>query len=101
MACHGIPFGGYVAWPYLDFGALSADKELEGIDLVCTGEVSLSVGYNQRDQSQATAGYLIDGDTVPGEGMIPFPLTAASMQFRLTFTAGQVWELSALTVHLV
>lgn len=99
--CHSIPFESYIAWPYLDFGALGTDKELEGIDIVCTGEVAFSIGYNQRDMTQATAAYTIDGDTVPNEGMIPFPFTAPSFQFRLTFSGDQAWEWFALKANFV
>lgn len=93
-------FDGYIAWPYLDFGALGTDKELEGIDIVCTGTVTLAVGHNQKDSTKATAGYVISGDTLPEEGMIPFPLTAPSMQFRLTFSYAVPWEWEALNVYL-
>lgn len=95
-----IPFEGYMAWHYLDFGRLGAEKMLEGFDLVCTGEVSVSVGYNQKQTELTTDGYLIDGDTLPNVGLIPLPLAGASFQFRLTFSYGQAWEWSSLNVHL-
>ena len=94
------PFEGEVWWPYLDFGALSVDKELESLDLAVTGEVSVSFGYDERRTNLATAGYVIDGDTLPGTP-IPFPLTAPSLQLRLTFSASQSWEWSAAALHLV
>lgn len=100
LGTHGTPFEGYIAWPYLDFGPLGIDKELEGIDVVATGEFSVSIGYNQNNEALATAGYTIDGDTLVNAGMIPFPLTAPSFQFRLTFTYGQFWEWSALNVYI-
>jgi hypothetical protein len=33
----------------------------------------------------------VDGDTVPGTP-IPLPITAPSMQLRLTFDGSQAWE---------
>lgn len=101
MACEGIPFEGYISWPYLDFGALGEDKELEGVAIVITGEASLSIGYNQKDLTKATTAYTIDGDSVPEEGMIPFPFTAPSMQFRLTFSGNQAWEWMALRPYFI
>lgn len=101
MACQGVPFEGYIAWPYLDFGTLGTEKQMEGLDLVCTGEVSISIGYNQKDPSQATPGYVVDGDTLGNMGMIPFPITAPSLQLRLTFSYGQFWEWSAMNIYLI
>lgn len=94
-----VPFTGYLAWPYLDFGRLGVDKSLEGFDIVATGEFSISIGYNQRDTSQATAAYELDGDTLPGT-MVPMPLTAPSMQMRITFNSSQPWEWFASTLYL-
>lgn len=98
-AAVGIPFEGYVAWPYLDFGILGVDKMMEGFDIVATGLYSVSIGYSQRDISLATAGYAIDGDTLTGT-MIPMPLTAPSFQFRVTFNSNQAWEWMASTLYL-
>jgi len=95
-----IPFYGHIDWNYLDFGVLGYDKDMEGIDLVCTGEVAISIGYNQKDDSQATADFLVDGDTLVGIGMVPFPLSAPSYQIRLTFSYGQFWEWNSLNVYL-
>lgn len=101
MACSGVPFEGYIAWPYLDFGSLGNEKQMEGLDLVCTGRCSISVGYNQRDLNAATDPYTVDGDTLPGIGMIGIPLTAPSMQIRLTFDGDQFWEWSALNLYVL
>lgn len=101
MTLQCTPFEGYMAWPYLDGGALGQDKELEGVDLVFTGTATLSIGYNQKDLTKATAGYTITGDTLPEEGIIPFPFTAPSMQFRLTFGSDTAWEWEALQAHFV
>jgi hypothetical protein len=93
-----VPFSGYVAWPYLDFGRIGLDKMMEGFDIIADGTFSISVGYSQKDASLATTGYSIAGDTLPG-GMVPLPLVAPSFQFRLTFNAGQSWEWMASNLY--
>jgi hypothetical protein len=92
------PFQGYIAWPYLDFGMLGRDKQMEGFDLVITGECSVSIGYTQTNFALATTPYTINGDTLVG-GMIPMPLTGPSFQFRLTFTESQQWEWFASNMY--
>jgi hypothetical protein len=91
-------FHGEIWWPYLDFGALGVDKQLEGFDLVITGNVTVRFGYNQNNTSQVTTDYAIVGDTLPGT-MIPMPLTAPSFQIRLIFDAGQTWEWMATNMY--
>lgn len=92
MICSdGIPFEGYIAWPYLDFGIQGVDKTMVGYDLAITGTCRVEIGYSQKDTSLATEEYAIDGDTVTGDP-IPMPMTAPSFQFRITFDAGQAWE---------
>jgi hypothetical protein len=98
MSCHGTPFEGYMAWNYLDLGEIGIDKELAGVDLVINGTVQLAIGFNQKDSSQATAPFTVDGDTLPGIGMIPFPLTAPSFQVRLTFV-DEPWEWFASNIY--
>lgn len=95
-----IAFLGTIQWPYLDFGGLGADKELEGIDLVIDGACTINIGYDQTNFALATPDYAVTGDTLPGGGMLPFPMTAPSFQFRLTFNAGQAWEWEALNVYV-
>lgn len=95
----GTPFTGYLAWEYLDFGLYGQDKMLDSVEVSCTGEVSLSLGYSQRDFSLATDAYTFDGDTVTGTP-IPIPLTAPSFQLRLTFSASQSWEWFASALYL-
>lgn len=96
-----IEFEGYMAWHYLDFGVIGRDKELESIELVVNGEVSISVGWDQRNgqSALATAAYTVSGDTVNGTP-IPIPLTAPSMQVRLTFSGNQQWEWTSTVVNL-
>jgi hypothetical protein len=94
-----VPFEGYMAWPYLDFGRLGIDKMMEGFDLVIDGNVAVSFGYNQKATSQATDEYVVYGDTLPAD-MVPMPITAPSFQMRLTFEAGQNWEWFASNIYL-
>lgn len=93
------PFEGYMAWEYLDFGAAGLDKMLDSVDVACTGEVSVSIGWSQRDFSLATDPYTFDGDTLTGTP-IPIPVTAPSFQLRLTFSSSQEWEWSAANLYL-
>ena len=95
-----VAFTGNITWPFLDFGTLGVDKDLEGIDLVCTGSATINIGYDQTNFASVTPSYVIAGDTLPGGGMIPFPMTAPSFQFSLTFAAGQAWEWEALNVYV-
>ena len=82
-----VVFSGKVWWPYLDFGALGVTKSLIGFDVVADGEYTVSIGYNQNDDSQFTTPYTIDGDTLVGD-IIPLPVSAPSLQLRLEFVGG-------------
>jgi hypothetical protein len=93
-------FTGNITWPFLDFGTLGLDKDFEGIDLVCTGSVTVNIGYDQTNFALITPDYVIAGDTLPGGGMVPFPMTAPSFQISLTFAAGQAWEWEALNAYV-
>lgn len=95
----GQGFDGYMAWPYLDNGNIGLDKMMEGFDLVCTGSVNVSFGYDQNDQSLTTESFQIGGDTLPGVGMIPFPFTAPAFQMRLDFGSTQAWEWNAAVLY--
>jgi len=94
-----VAFTGQVWWPYLDFGALGVTKMMIGFDTVADGTYTVSVGYNQKDVSQFTAPYTIVGDTLPGD-VIPLPVSAPSLQFRLEFSGNQAWEWSASSFWL-
>jgi len=94
-----VPFEGYIAWPYLDFGLLGIDKMLEGFDIVADGTYRVSFGYSQRDTSFATTEYALDDDTLTG-GMVPMPLTAPSFQLRITFDGSQSWEWFASNLYV-
>jgi hypothetical protein len=95
-----IAISNLIWWPYLDFGPIGLDKFLEGFDMACNGAVSISFGYNQKDFSQVTSSYTIDGDTLDQAGMVPFPVTSVSIQPRLSFTAGQQWEWQAMNLYI-
>jgi hypothetical protein len=100
VECTGTPFEGYIAWPYLDFGILGQDKNLEGFDVAADGTFRVSVGWSQKNFALATPDYAIDGDTLTGD-MVPLPLTAPSFQFRLTFDASQSWEWQASSIYIL
>lgn len=92
---------GVVQWPHLDFGALGMQKQLIGVDVIATAPegVSISIGYDQRDLAARTADFAVDGDTLPGY-LIPIPVTAPSLDLRLTFASGQRWELQAANMYI-
>jgi hypothetical protein len=98
-ACTSTPFEGYIAWPYLDFGAFGLDKMLESVDVTATGEYSISIGYSQTNFSLATTPYTVDGDTLPGSP-VPIPVMGPSFQLRLTFSGEQDWEWMAANMYL-
>lgn len=87
-------------WAYLDFGPIGLDKTLEGFDIACNGEVTVSFGYNQKDFSKVTDGYVVDGDTMDQAGMVPYPVTAVTLQPRLSFTPGAQWEWQMFNLYV-
>lgn len=100
MACNGLDIENLIWWPYLDMGPIGSEKMMEGFDLACDGEVSVSFAYNQKDPTQVTDPYTLDGDTMDQAGMVPFPVTAVTLQTRLTFTPGQAWEWQVLNLYI-
>jgi len=101
-ASSGTAFVGRIWWPYLDMGRFGGDKQMIGFDLVATGEVDVTFGYDQTDISKATSSYVLAaGDTLPGT-IVPMPITAPSIQLRLEFTADQstAWEWSGAILYL-
>lgn len=95
----GIDFYGVLQWPFLDAGNLGVQKTLEGFDLVCTGTVDVQFAYNQKDITQVTTAYTVDGDTLTTDP-IPFPLSAPSYSLKLTFHANQDWEWNAANLYV-
>ena len=101
-ASSGTAFVGRIWWPYLDFGRFGGDKQMIGFDLVSTGAVTVTFGYDQTDDTVATAAYLLAaGDTLPGT-LVPMPITGPSFQLRLEFSADQStpWEWSGAILYL-
>jgi hypothetical protein len=70
-----------------------------GFDVVADGTFTVSIGYNQKDDTQFTTPYSIVGDTLVGD-IIPMPVSAPSFQFRLVFAGNEAWEWSATALHL-
>jgi len=95
-----VNFTGLISWPFLDYGVLGGIKDLEGVDVVCTGEVTITIGFDQTNFATTTPAFTISGDTLPGVGMIPFPLSAPSYQLNLLFSAGQAWEWEAANMYV-
>lgn len=89
---------GLVQWGYLDLGQPAVSKELEGFDLVATGNPSVSVGYDQRDPNAFTTPYAAGPDTVPGD-IIPLPVVAPTLSLKVTF-AGAPFRLDSATLYL-
>lgn len=91
---------GIIWWPFLDFGNIGIDKALIGFDVIGSGIVDVSVGYDQRNFGTMTAPYRIDAaDTVPGEPM-PLPMTAPSFSLKLEFAANQSWDWNASNLYI-
>lgn len=98
----GTAFVGRIWWPYLDFGRFGGDKQMIGFDLVATGAVTVTFGYDQTNDAIATAAYVLAaGDTLPGT-IVPMPITGPSFQLRLEFSADQnvPWEWSGAILYV-
>lgn len=98
----GTAFVGRIWWPYLDFGRFGGDKQMIGFDLVATGEVTVTFGYDQTNDAIATEAYVLAaGDTLPGT-IVPMPITGPSFQLRLEFSADQnvPWEWSGAILYV-
>jgi hypothetical protein len=101
MPCYSTAFQGIVHWPHLDFGRMGVEKQLVSVDVTATAAegVSVSIGYDQRNVNSRTDDYLIDGDTLPAQG-VPIPVAGPSFDLRLTFEPGQAWELDAANLWI-
>jgi hypothetical protein len=97
----GVEFTGVIHWPYLDFGAIGQEKQMIGFDLVADAPegVTISVGFDQRSLAFRTAEYELDADTLPGK-LVPIPVTAPAMDFRLLFAGAQQWEWFASVLYV-
>lgn len=96
----GAPVPGVVQWPWLDMGQPAQQKRMIGLDMVGSGEPSVSVGWDESNPAAFTTPYTITADTQPGR-IIPMPLSAPSFSVRFDFagTEGR-WELQAATMYL-
>ncbi len=94
----GDDFEGYIAWHYLELQGLGDETMLHGFDLVGTGSVDVSFGYDQKREEYATDPYTIQADTLTGQP-IAMPIKAPSVQLRLTFAANQRWTWSAARLY--
>lgn len=92
-------FPGRVQWNWIDAGPVAPNKHMNGFDLVATGEPSVSVGYDQRDETRRTTPYAVDPDTLVG-GIIPLEVVAPSLSFRVDFAAGTAWSLSSAIIYV-
>lgn len=102
----GTEFAMVLQWPHLDLGALGQEKQLVGVDLVGSGDVSVSIGYDQRspefdaDAGPWTPSYDVgDADTLQG-GIIPLPVAGPSFALRLAFTGGTEREFIAANIYV-
>lgn len=90
------PFPGRVQWNWLDFGTPGVTKQLNGFDYVGLGQgPSISIGFDQRNQTLFTAPYMIDPDTLVG-GIIPLPVMAPTMSVRLDYAGGASWQVQSV-----
>lgn len=89
-------FPGRVQWSWLDFGTPGVTKMLNGFDYVGIGQApTISIGFDQRNQSLFTTPYQLDADTLVG-GLIPLPVMAPSMSVRLDFEGGEAWKVQSV-----
>jgi hypothetical protein len=95
----GVPFDGYIAWPYLELGGMGVSKMMHGFDLVGEGEVAVSFGFDQSNHALATPEYTVTAETLTG-GVIPMPISGPSFQLRLRFPGGQAWRWESAVIYL-
>lgn len=94
-----VEFDGLQQWPYIDLGTPGVTKQMIGLDLVASGDTTISIGYDQGDMSRFTPGYTINPDTMPG-GIVPFPLMAPTFSLKITFAPGTAWKVRSATLYL-
>lgn len=94
-----LPFQGIIQWAWLDFGQPGITKNLYGFDVVGTGDMAVSFGYDQSNGGYFTTPYGVPADTVPGM-VIPMPISAPSFSVRLTYDGTQKWQWNAFSLYL-
>ena len=100
MPCYRTPFESVMHWPYLVFGPLGVEQNMEGFDLVADAPegVRVSIGFDQRDRDLRTDDYEMEADSLPGQ-MVPIPVGGPSFDLRLTFNEEQQWEWEAAVLY--
>jgi hypothetical protein len=109
----GTNFYSWMQWPYLSLGNFAGSKQMEGIDLVGSGAVSIQIATREDDNStfidqpgfstseNVTPAYMIDvADTPPGTP-IPIPVTAPSISVILQWEPNQPWLFEAANMYLI
>lgn len=96
----GAPVSATIQWPHLDLGQPGVQKMMIGVDVVGSGNPSVSIGYDETNQAMFTAPYAIPADTQPGY-LIPLPVSAPSFSLRLDYTGtADFWELQSAALYL-
>lgn len=108
-----VNFNGVIQWPYLDIGVLGQHKQLEGLDIVGDGQVTIQIGWREDDPTtfndnagfgtspNVTPPYTISAaDTVPGTPIPIGPLTAPSYTIILTWGSNQAWTWEASNLYV-
>lgn len=97
----GAPVNAVVQWPWLDVGQPGVQKMMIGVDLVGSGQPSVSVGYDETNKALFTSAYAVPADTQPGY-IIPIPVSAPSFSIKLEYAGtGTAWELQSISMYLV
>lgn len=94
----GTDFSGLMWWAYLDLQTLGRQTMLHGFDLVGTGEVNVQFAYDQSNAALVTSTYIVQAETLPGMP-IAMPISAPSIQLRLTFSPNQAWRWNAAKLY--
>lgn len=98
-------FAGSVQWPWMDVGTPGLTKMMEGVDVVCQGQVAVSIGYDQTIASPTNAGTFTSAHTMTAADTLagtitPFAVSGPSLSIKLTFTPGFAWKAYAVTMYL-
>lgn len=109
----GTNFYSWMQWPYLSLSNFAGSKQLEGLDLVGNGAVSIQIATREDDNStfidqpgfstseNVTPPYMIDvADTPPGTP-IPIPVTGPSFSVILQWAPNQPWLFEAANLYLI
>jgi hypothetical protein len=95
---NGTPIQGIVQWPWLDFKTPGRTKSLTGIDVVCDGTPTLSIGYDETNIIAMDNVGALSPDTVPGQP-VPLQYMAPSFSVQLTFSS-EAWKVMEVQLYL-